>query len=73
MGYFDKYPGKSMTFKTIKSLSTRNDKFTTTKEIVEISCDSCEYNRGLLNYSSYASTGLVSCNNPECSNQIDTL
>ena len=57
----------TMTFKTIKSLSTRK------KEIVEISCDSCGYDRGLLNYSSYVSDELVTCNNPECGNQIDTL
>jgi hypothetical protein len=62
-----------MTYKTIQSLSTRDEKFTTTKEIVEISCDSCDYDRGILTFSSYASAGIVTCNNPDCSETIEEI
>ena len=62
-----------MTYETIQSLSTKNDKFTTMKQIVEISCNSCGYDRGILTFSDYASTGLVKCNNPNCEEQINIL
>jgi len=61
-----------MTYKTIQNLRPK-EKFTTTKKIVEIDCDMCGYDRGLLTRSSYASAGLVKCNNPHCEYQIDTL
>jgi hypothetical protein len=61
-----------MTYKTIKGLET-TEKYITTKEIVEISCESCGYDRGILRYSSYASTGSVFCNNPNCKHLIEEL
>jgi hypothetical protein len=33
----------------------------------------CGYDRGILTHSSYASAGLVKCNNPQCKYQVDTL
>jgi hypothetical protein len=62
-----------MTYKTIQKLSTREEKFTTAKEIVEISCDCCGYDRGILTYSDYASVGIVTCNNPDCDNTIEHI
>jgi len=62
-----------MGYKTIQSLTTKQEKFTTAKEIVEISCDSCGYDRGLYTYSSYASVGTIKCNNPKCNETIDNF
>jgi len=62
-----------MTYKIVKKLSTKEEKFTTTKQIVEISCESCGYDRGILTHSSYASAGCVTCNNPDCENTIDRV
>jgi hypothetical protein len=62
-----------MTYKPVKYLSTKDKKFTTTKQIVEIRCELCGYDRGILTHSSYASAGLVKCNNPECNHRIDEI
>jgi len=61
-----------MTYKTIQNLKPK-EKFATTKKIVEIDCEMCGYDRGILTQSSYASVGLVKCNNPQCEYQVDTL
>lgn len=61
-----------MTYKTIKTLKPE-EKATTTKEIVEISCEKCGYDRGILHYSSYASIGSVHCNNPNCKHFIEEI
>lgn len=63
---------KPMTYKTIKGLKT-TEKFETTKEIVEISCERCDYDRGILRFSSYASVGSVHCNNPNCEHLIEQI
>jgi len=54
-----------MEYTTIKQLSDSN-KFTTTKQIVEINCEYCNYDRGILTFSTYSSSGSVKCNNPNC-------
>lgn len=61
-----------MSYKTIKGLKPK-EKFTTTKKIVEISCDSCDYDRGLLTFSTYASAGIVTCNNPNCKHLVEEI
>jgi len=52
-------------YNTIKSIG-KNKKSTTSRKIVEINCEFCGYDRGILTYSSYASRGSVVCNNPYC-------
>jgi hypothetical protein len=62
-----------MTYKTIQKLSTREEKFTTTKQIVEKECPKCGYDRAILVHSSFASAGTITCNNPNCTNIIEEI
>ena len=60
-----------MSYKVIQNLSTECNQWLTTSQIVEISCDNCDYDRGILSFSDIASAGMVTCNNPECESTIE--